>query len=821
MEWIRKMEEQIDDLICQMTLEEKISLLAGADMWHTVAIERLGIPSVKMTDGPCGARGEDAPDGPTSASFPCGTALGATWSPELVERVAGALAQEVKSKGAQILLAPTVNIHRSPLAGRNFECYSEDPYLTARMAIAYIRGLQNEGVGACIKHFVCNDSEFERHSMSSEVDERPLREIYMRPFEVAIREAKPWSVMSAYNRVNGTYACENDYILKEILKGEWGFDGLLMSDWFGTYDANIVKGGLDLEMPGPARWMGEAALEAAKKGEVSQAEIDDKVRRLLRTIFRVGAFEGPAPREERADDKPEHRRLAREAAAKAIVLLKNEKRILPLDERRVRSIAVIGENAKWASIMGGGSVRVWPHYVVSPLTAIQQRAGGSAVRYAVGCSISKNAALCDTNWLSGPLTLQYFANAGLKGEPVHTEKTFKPDLVWAGAKTSYVDLTGFSVRLAGSFAVPESGQYVLDLCSTGMSRLFVGDRELIDLWQTPVRGEERNQSAGIVLRAGESYPLRIEYASEPGPHWRKLRFGCRAKLPEDPIAEAVQLAARSEVAIVFAGLTNEWESEGFDRSDLELPGDQVELIERVSRANPNTILVLNAGSPTAMRWLSSVPAVLQAWYLGQETGNAIADVLFGDVNPSGRLPTTFPRRLQDNPAFLNYPGENGKVHYGEGLYVGYRYYDKKDIAPLFPFGFGLSYTTFAYRNLTVEMGDVVRVGVSIQNTGDRPGTETVQLYVHDVKSRLARPDKELKAFAQVVLEPGETKTVDLGLDEEAFSYYDDVAGQWTIEAGEFDLLVGSSSRDIRLCRRLQYAPALTEARKALLNTSMV
>ena len=801
------MDEQINALIGQMTLEEKIALLSGADMWHTVPIERLGIPALKMTDGPMGARGEDAPDGPTSACFPCGTALGATWNPELVERVAGALAEEVKSKGAHFLLAPTVNIHRSPLAGRNFECYSEDPYLTARMAIAYIRGLQNEGVGACIKHFVCNDSEFERHSMSSEVGERALREIYMRPFEIAIREAKPWAVMSSYNRINGIYACENDYTLKEILKGEWGFDGLVTSDWFGTYDPNVVKGGLDLEMPGPARWMGQAALEAARKGEVSQAEIDDKVRRLLRTLFRAGVFEHPEPRVERAVDKPEHRRLAREAAAKAIVLLKNEKGILPLDERRLRTIAVIGENAKWASIMGGGSVRVWPHYVVSPLAAIQQRAGASEVRYAIGCSIRKNTPLFDTDWLSGQLTLQYFANDELKGEAVHTEMTLKPDLVWAGAKTPYVDLSNFSVRLSGSFAVPASGKYVLNLSSVGMSRLFVGDRELINLWGAPVHGEERNQSAEIELRAGESYLLRIEYASEPGPHWRELRLGCRPALPDDPIAEAVELAARSDIAIVFAGLTTEWESEGFDRADMELPGDQVELIERVSRANPNTIVVLNAGSPTTMKWLNDVPAVLQAWYLGQETGNAISDVLFGDVNPSGRLPTTFPGRLQDNPAFLNYPGENGKVHYGEGLYVGYRYYDKKEIAPLFPFGFGLSYTTFAYRNLTVDMGDVIRAVVVVENAGSRAGTETVQLYVHDVKSRLARPDKELKAFAQVALEPGESKSVILTLDEEAFSYYDDASGRWVTEAGEFELLVGSSARDIRLCGRLEYAPA--------------
>ena len=797
------MEDRIESLISQMTLEEKIALLAGADLWHTVAIKRLGIPAIKTTDGPIGPRGADEPSGPTSVCFPCGSALAATWNPELIERVGRALAEETKAKGAHILLAPTVNIHRSPLAGRNFECYSEDPYLTARMATAYIHGLQSGGVGACIKHFVCNDSEFERTSMSSQVDERTLREIYLRPFEIALRQAKPWAVMSSYNRINGEFASENNYLLFDILKGEWGFDGLVMSDWYGSYSPKVAQGGVDLEMPGPARWMGKPVLHALKHGEVSEQALDDKVRRLLRTIERVGAFDQPELVPERGIDKPEHHALARQAASEAIVLLKNGNSILPLDVQRDQSIAVIGANAKWAAIMGGGSTRVYPHYVVSALQAIREKVGDK-VSYAIGCPIHRRTRLFDKSWLTDALMLELFANRDLSGEPARTEKTRKLELIWFGEKLSHVEPGNFSARLTGTFQVPESGSYELNLASVGNSRLFIDDQEIISLWDAP--GREHQQTVAMPLVAGRSYQLRAEYVSARGVHWQNLRIGGMRQIPADAMQQAIALAAKSDVAIAFAGLTDEWESEGFDRPDMDLPGKQAELIAQVSAVNPNTIVVLNAGSPINMPWLEQVGAVVQAWYLGQETGNAITDVLFGEVNPSGKLPTTWPRRLQDNPAYLNYPGENGKVVYGEGLFVGYRYYDKKDVAPLFPFGYGLSYTTFAYRRLTLnateyEAGDEIRATVEIENTGNRAGKEIVQLYVHDVQSRLVRPAKELKAFAQVALEPVECKTVTLTLDQEALSYYDPAQRRWVAEPGEFAVLVGSSARDIHLTAR--------------------
>jgi beta-glucosidase len=813
-----EMEEKVEHLLAQMTLEEKVSMLAGADAWHTVPVERLGIPAIKVTDGPVGPRGAYGTMGPTSACFPAGVALAATWNPGLVERVGMALGEEVKAKGAHILLAPTVNIHRSPLAGRNFECYSEDPYLTARMAVAYIRGLQSQGVGACIKHFVCNDSEFERRLISSQVGERPLREIYLAPFWAALREAKPWAVMSAYNKINGTYASENPYLLLEILKDEWGFDGIVMSDWGGTYSPGVAAGGLDLEMPGPARWMGAGVLEAVKAGEIGEDVVDDKVRRLLRVILRSGAFERPGLEPERSVDKPEHRALARQAAAEAVVLLKNDGGLLPLDPEQIKSIAVIGENARWAQALGGGSTRVTPHYVVSPLEGIVNRVGDAVeVGYEIGCLMHRSLPPLDATWLMTPdgarqgFTVHIYDGDDLSGEPVRVASTDRTQINWNSSLLANVPPGRFSARLASELAVPEGGTYLLSLASAALSRLYLDGVVCIDNWsQRPAAPDPWDMAEGtaeVELAAGRSYQLEIEYSAQVRTfEWMPLRIGCMPKPSSHSIDDAAALAARSDAAVVFAGLTNQWESEGFDRPDMELPGDQAKLIEQVAAANPNTIVVLNAGSPLNLDWLDKVAAVVQAWYLGQETGNAIADVLFGDVNPAGKLPTTFPKRLQDNPAYLNYPGENGQVLYGEGLFVGYRYYDKKDIAPLFPFGYGLSYTTFAYNNLTLDAAtigpeDEIHVSVNVQNTGACAGQEVVQLYVRDVECSLMRPEKELKAFAKVALDPGETVTATFTLTQEALSFYDPVRKRWVAEAGDFQVLVGSSSRDIHLIGR--------------------
>jgi beta-glucosidase len=805
-------EEKIESLLTQMTLEEKVAMAAGADLWHSTGVERLGIPSIKVTDGPNGARGGDFGGGVGSACFPAGICLGATWNTELIERVGQALGEEVKSKSAHVLLAPTVNIHRSPLNGRNFECYSEDPYLTARIAASYIKGVQKQGVGACIKHFVCNDSEFERHSISSEVGERALREIYLPPFETAVKEADVWAVMSAYNKVNGAYCSENHYTLIDILKGEWSFEGIVMSDWGGTYSTvDAANNGLDLEMPGPARWMGDKLLQAVQDGQVSEATIDDKVRRLLRIILKAGVKEGPEP-PERAIDRPENRKLIREAAGEGIVLLKNNG-VLPLDG--VKRIAVIGPNAVEAKIMGGGSARVKAHYVVTPLEGIRARVGDDVqVEYELGCTSFKDIPELKMDWLTpaggkgGGGTIAYYDNLDLEGDPVLTETLDRTQFLWFGQVAPGIDPTCFSARLTGALDVPDSGTYTFSLTSAGVSRLFIDGELVIDNWTDyePMRGpfdlEGRALTAEVELVAGQTYQLQVEYSKQQAPRFAALRIGCLPALPADLMERAVQAAVEADVALVFIGTGEEWESEGFDRPDMELPGRQVELLEKVAAVNPNTVAVLNTGSPISMRWLDKVAAVVEAWFPGQECGNAIADVLFGDVNPSGRLSQTWPVCLEDNPAFINYPGENGRVLYGEGLFAGYRYYDRKKIEPLFPFGYGLSYTTFEYGDVRLDRseytsGESIAVSVDITNAGSVAGQEVVQFYVRDVESSLVRPEKELKAFAKVALAPGETRTVTLDLDERALSFYDDAQAQWVAEAGEFEVLVGASSRDIR------------------------
>lgn len=807
----------VEDLLRQMTLQEKVSMLAGADMWHTTPVERLGIPAVKVTDGPNGARGGGFLDGVKAACFPAGIALASTWNTELVERIGEALGQEARTKGARILLAPTVNIHRSPLGGRNFEAYSEDPYLSGRMAVAYINGVQSQGVGATIKHYVCNDSEYQRNSISSEVGERALREIYLAPFHTAIKEAKPWAVMASYNKINGTFAGEHPLTLTTILKQEWGFEGIVMSDWFGTQStAASVNAGLDLEMPGPPRWRGEKLLQAVERGEVDEATIDASVRRLLRLIERTGAFEQPNEEPEQAIDRPEHRAVAREAAAEGIVLLKNENALLPLLPERVASLAIIGPNAKTARIMAGGSAQVNPHYAITPFDAIVARAGEHmTVGYEPGCPNHKLLPLLDVDRLTtndhettSGMVVEYFNSADLSGDPVWKTTTQTTQFFWLGTLPAPVNREQFSVRMAGRFTPGETGTYTFGLASAGLSRLFIDGQQVIDNWNHQQSGGtffgmgSSEATHSVELTTGRAYSLLLEYSKGSVPV-SGVRLGCLPPLPTDALERAAALAAASDVALVFAGLSGEWESEGFDRPDLELVGEQRALIEKVAAANKHTVVILNTGSPIAMPWLDQVAAVMQAWYPGQECGHAIADVLFGDVNPSGKLPQTFPMRLEDTPAYINYPGEHGQVYYGEGIFVGYRYYDEKKITPLFPFGFGLSYTHFTYDSLSQsaqEIGpdDSLQVSVKVTNSGSRAGQEVIQLYIRDKASSVRRPDKELKAFAKVRLAAGESQSVTLTITPDALAYYDTLKHTWVAEPGEFEVLVGSSSRDIHL-----------------------
>ncbi len=810
--------DQIEDLLRQLTVEEKVALLGGADLWHTVAIPRLGIPALKVSDGPNGARGGDFVGGVHAAAFPAGTVLASSWNTALVERIGAALAEETKSKGAQVLLGPTVNIHRSPLGGRNFESFSEDPYLAARMAVAYITGLQSQGIGATVKHYIGNEEEFQRNTISSEVDERTMREIYLPPFQAAIREAQTWAVMASYNLVNDVAVSESPYYLHDILRDEWGWDGLVMSDWFMSVKSTAasVNAGLDLEMPGPPLWRGDKLLQAVQNGEVAESKLDESVRRLLHLLQKAGKFEHPEEPAEQAIDRPEHRALIREAAGEGLVLLKNANNALPLAAGTLKSVAIIGPNAQEARIMGGGSAQVNAHYRVTPYDGVVSKLGaGVTVGFEQGAIIHKMVPLLDPATLfagktgTNPgLEVEYFNGTEPTGPVVNTTQSPGTELAWFGPVPDGVNQAQFAVRATGRLVPSQDGAYLLSLASAGLSRLYLDGQLVIDNWANQKAGGAYfgMGSSEVIyeadLRQGQEYTLTLEFSKNPALMLAAMRLGGMPRSPGDLIDRAVALAAQAEVALVFAGLSSDWDSEGFDRADLELPGGQNELIAQVAAANPNTIVVLNAGSAVAMPWLDQVAAVLFAWYPGQEAGNAIADVLFGDVNPSGKLPQTFPVRLEDNPTYGNFPGENGRVYYGERIFVGYRYYDLKQVAPLFPFGFGLSYTRFEYGNLRLSAteigpGETLTATVVVTNSGAVAGQEVVQLYVSDPEARLQRPEQELKAFAKVALQPGETKTVTLTLDRTALAYWDDRAHEWVAEAGTFTVQIGASSRDIR------------------------
>lgn len=809
-----------------MTLEEKVSMLAGIDKWRTRPVPRLGIPSLKMTDGPHGARtvSDDDPTATLPATcFPTGSALGATWNTELVNRVGAAIGDETRARGCAILLGPCINIHRFPLGGRNFESYSEDPHLAARMAVAYIGGVQSRNVGVSVKHYAMNNQEFERLTISVEADERTIREIYLPAFAAAVREGRPWTVMCSYNRINGTYASENAYFLTDILKEEWGFDGFIVSDWGAVHSTvPAANAGLDLEMPGPARFFNDALVDTVNNGEVKSIDIDDKVRRILRVIEKSGAFVKPLHVSGGITDSPERRNLAREAAQEAIVLLKNEGDILPLDKSKIKSIAVIGPNVAEARIQGGGSAAVNPYYAVTPLEGIRQKCGDAVeIRYEIGCRNNRLTLLMSPEFLRPSedskvkgLTGEYFNNLDMTGEPAQKKVDANFRLMLGGDSALMIpgidtEEGNFSIRWSGIFRAPVSGRYTFGLLIDGLGRIFINDKLVVEkregtlVPQLISIGEET--VGDCILEAGRNYGIRIEYISQPDfPGWipRHIRLGCTPPLPEDAMTRAANIAADADVAVVFVGLNEEHETEGRDRPDMELPGAQVELIKSVADANDNTIVVLNNGSPVAMTgWIDSVAAVVEAWFPGQECGNAIADLLFADVNPSGKLPMTFPKGLEDNPAYSRYPGKNGRVEYAEGIFVGYRHYDIRNIEPLFPFGYGLSYTTFRYDNLQIppemKADEPFRITVDVTNTGKRAGREVVQLYIRDVVSSLERPLKELKGFQKVALEKGETKSLAFNIGLEDLSFYDPEKKRWIAEAGEFEVMVGSSSRDIR------------------------
>ncbi len=804
---------RIDELLAQMTLEEKVSMAAGSALWLSTGIERLGIPPFKMTDGPNGARG-DFMTQVSAACFPVGSALAATWNTALIEQVGQALGEEAKTKDAQVLLAPTMNLQRTPLGGRNFECYSEDPYLTAEIALAFVKGVQAEGVGACPKHFICNDSEYERHSMSSDVDERPLHELYLYPFERVVKEAKPWSLMSSYNRVNGRYAASSKDLLTDLLKDDWGFDGFVVSDWGGARETvgNAIAG-LDLEMPGPARTMGARLLEAVRAGDVPEAVIDDKVYRLLFLLERSGKLDDPAPKAEQAVNKPEHQKLAKQAAAESFVLLKNEN-ILPLDPTALKRIAVIGPNAERGQIQGGGSAGVLPHYARHPLEALTGKwPDTAAIDFQRGCLTNKYVPFIPTDQVTAEgqneagFLYEMFAGDSFIGDPVVT-KIQTRGMVFFGSQEAAGVGGPFSIRLSGRFTPSETGMYEFGLMSAGLARLKIGGEELIDNWSDQTPGDSffgfgtAEKRAQISLEAGQSYELVIEYARTTDKMLSGVRFGVQLPVSDTLMGDAVAAATNADAAILLVGTNADWETEGNDRYDMALPGKQDELIARVLDANPNTVVVVNAGSPVEMPWLDKAHAVLWCWFPGQEFGAALADILDGTSNPSGRLPCTFPYQLEDTPAYTSYPGERGHVRYGEGVFAGYRWYQSRGIIPQYPFGHGLSYSFFFYDNLhvpeTVPVGTAVTVTLDVANESALAGQEVVQVYVRAKDSAVARPFQELKAFTKIALAPGETQSIALELRPDSFAHWDIEDHGWQIEPGAYEIRVGSTSEDIWL-----------------------
>jgi beta-glucosidase len=798
-------EKRVEDLLARMTPEERADLISG-DVFETRANNRLGIPSIKMADGPMGVRWY------TATAFPASIALAATWDTDLVQKVGDAIARELRSQGRNMLLAPCVNIQRVPLAGRNFESYGEDPFLAARMAVAYIRGVQGQGVIASVKHFAANNQEKERNTINVKVDERVLHEIYFPAFKAAVQEAGVWSVMSAYNKINGAYCSENSWLLNEILKKRWGFQGFVVSDW-GAVQSTVptANGGCDLEMPTGKFMNGAALLREIAAGTIAQATIDEKVRRILRAMFTSGLFDRKLDAKVINPDFPVHAMLSYRAATESTVLLKNEGKLLPLDPAKIHSVAVIGPNAAVGRVGGGGAALVNPPYVVSPLEGLRTRLGKKLViNYSAGMIQKGDLFPIETEHLKPPdakpgehgLLGEYFSNPSLEGSPIYRRVDPQIDFRWGSASPApRIPSEKFSVRWTGTLRAPKTGTFYFDGFGDDGVRLILDGKVLFDSWGLP----RETYTAEAYLEEGHDYSLRYEFYQNISA--ATARLGWREKTGS-LIPAAVEAAAKSDVALVFVGLSDYFESETFDRTTMALPEGQDELIQAIVKANPKTIVIVNSGSPVLMsKWIDSVPGVVMNWYPGQEHGHAIAAVLSGDKEPGGRLPFTLPKSWEDCAAWRRYPGENGVVPYDEGLFVGYRHFDKNNLEPLFPFGHGLSYATFAYSEPKLrQTPGIVEMRCVIKNTGNHAGEEVVQLYVSELTPKVARPPQELKTFRKLRLMPGEKQQITFTLGREAFSFYDPVKADWAVEAGDFEILVGRSSRDIKLRTRFTLEP---------------
>jgi len=745
-----------------MDLEAKVHLLSGIDAWT--------LPNgIVMSDGPIGVRGVQWVGSDPSIALPSPTALAATWDVELARRVGRLLGQEARRKGVRVLLAPTVNLHRSPLGGRHFEAYSEDPLLTGAIGAAYVKGVQEQGVAATVKHFVANDSETDRFTVDVRVSEKVLRELYLAPFEVIVREGGAWAVMSAYNQVNGVTMTANTRLQREILKGEWGFDGVIISDWFAARDTvATMLGGLDIAMPAAGSPWGAELVAAVTRGDVPESLIDDAVRRVQLLAKRVSAPPDLPPVDGRA--------LAREVAARGFVLLSNRDNLLPLPggER----VALIGALARDARVLGGGSAMVFPEHVVSPLEGLRGRAD---LTYAVGADPrAKLPPAQGPQWTDLKATFHGTSHEVRlhSGFGKWMEPPVDPDLVT-------------SIEISGTLTAETSGTHQLAIRGVGGftlsangSVLFDGEIEpdSADFAQAFLSPPERRFP--VPLQAGEIVEVSLRQSGGAALVSLTLGYGEPIGAPEEMLDEAARLAAEADVAIVVVGTTEEVESEGFDRTTLALPGRQDELVRRVAEANPRTVVVVNAGSPVEMPWADDVAAVLLTWFPGQEAGHALADVLLGDAEPGGRLPTTWPVRAADCPVLSTTPVDGG-LSYDEGIFIGYRAWQRSAVKPRFAFGHGLGYTTWEYSTLDTKDGHAI---VTVRNTGDRPGREVIQVYVGPATPDRALPERWLAGFAVAHAEPGESVTVDIPLSERAFQVWED--GGWRRLDGPFTYSTG-------------------------------
>jgi len=788
-------EKKIDSIINQMTLLEKAEMIGGYQEFDIRPLKRLGIPLIRMADGPAGVRNYGQ-----STAYPSTILITASFDPDMMKKVGASVGKEAKAKDVQIMLAPAMNIYRAPMCGRNFEYLGEDPYLAGKIAAAYIQGVQSEGVMATAKHFAANNQEFSRHKVNSEVDERTLNEIYFPAFKASVQEGKVASIMNSYNPVNGVHASENDYLLNQVLKKDWGFNGFVMSDWGSTYNGiNAANNGLDLEMPSGKFMSPDVITAAVKEGKIKEEVINDKIRRMLRMYFRFGFMDSTKIHQKYTVDLEAANQTALEAARGGIVLLKNENNTLPFSLQKIKSVAVIGPNGDPTPPGGGGSGYVTPVKAVSYYEAIKQMPGVTA-KFAPGILKSISRAFYKNSFFLGDGAKgEFFKNKELKGEPVFSRNFKSVNLNFARPITEGFESQNFSARWTGKIKADINSKFRFAVAGDDGYRLFIDGELAIDKWN------DQAETTTIIeknLIAGKEYDIKLEYYQGTGS--AVIRFGY-SPITDEPAAEALKLAKQVDAVVLCLGFNNETESEGFDRP-FSLPKEQIELLKKVIEANKNTVVVLNAGGNTGIaEWLDNAPALIHSWYPGQSGAIALAEILFGKTNPSGKLPVTFEKKWEDSPVYNSYFDDDNdlKVTYKEGIFMGYRGYDKNNIEPLFPFGYGLSYTAFEYSNIKLSSDKIsqsqkLTITVDIKNTGKVEGKEVVQLYIKDKESSLPRPEKELKGFAKVSLKPGETKKVRITIGKDELSFYDSSKHLWVAEPGDFEALVGSSSRDIKL-----------------------